>query len=192
VHVVLINEPDCPKCNILLRLIQIDVIILIDGDRGEELNDRRQNRYQNQLVSKATNSDRNMTDRKAFFCESLHAWKSPGRVDILYMRGWQTSDSCQVSGATLCQTNGGRVVPVRSIISPARECILLTRRTHPGESKGPWVQRSVVDFFVSPHPAAHFLLEHFVVKIVPMMNIWSSAPSSCSSQSPASAESQCT
>lgn len=41
---------------------------------------------------------------------------------------------------------------------------------HPGESNSSWIMKGIIDFLTSSAPEARVLREHFVFKIVPMLN----------------------
>ena len=41
---------------------------------------------------------------------------------------------------------------------------------HPGESNSSWVMKGVIDFLTSDEPSAKVLRDHFIFKIVPMLN----------------------
>lgn len=91
---------------------------------------------------------------------------------------WEHCAPGLITHDILCQTTGGRDCPILTITSPIssvpedqRSCIFLTGRVHPGESNGSVVLHGVIDFLISPHPAARYLVDHCIIKIVPMINI---------------------
>ena len=48
---------------------------------------------------------------------------------------------------------------------------MFTARVHPGESVGSWMMQGVIDFLTDlKNPEAHILRDHFVFKVVPMLN----------------------
>ena len=47
---------------------------------------------------------------------------------------------------------------------------MLTARVHPGETNASWMMKGFLDFLTSSDPDAQLLREHFVFKIVPMLN----------------------
>lgn len=80
----------------------------------------------------------------------------------------------QIIGQTLC----GRDVPYFEITSPnssiplaGKSCIFLTGRIHPGETSGSFVLHGLIEFLISDHPVAKYILDHCIVRIVPMINI---------------------
>lgn len=83
-----------------------------------------------------------------------------------------------VTSGILCQTLCGRDVPYLEITSPnssiplaGKSCIFLTGRIHPGESSGSYVLHGLIDFLLSDHPFANFILDRCIVRIVPMIGI---------------------
>eukprot|EP00742_Colponemidia_sp_Colp-10_P006393 GILJ01006851.1.p1 GENE.GILJ01006851.1~~GILJ01006851.1.p1 ORF type:complete len:1123 (+),score=176.22 GILJ01006851.1:301-3369(+) len=83
---------------------------------------------------------------------------------------------CQRS--VLCRTIEGRPVDVLTITNPSgdpeREAkkrgVIITARTHPGETNGSWMMQGVLDFLTGPTPEANTLRHHLVFKVIPMMN----------------------
>jgi hypothetical protein len=78
----------------------------------------------------------------------------------------------------LCKTPGGRDCPVLRITSRVqdpsadrRSCIFLTCRVHPGESNSSIMLRGLIDYVLSGTPAAKFLVDSYIILIVPMMCI---------------------
>jgi len=54
---------------------------------------------------------------------------------------------------------------------PKRKGVVITARVHPGESNGSWMMKGVLNFLTNTEdPAAELLRQHFVFKIVPMLN----------------------
>lgn len=51
-----------------------------------------------------------------------------------------------------------------------RKAIILTARVHPGESNASWMMKGVIQFLVSDDDKAIFLRNHYVFKIIPMLN----------------------
>eukprot|EP01083_Nonionella_stella_P105591 303804_1 len=49
--------------------------------------------------------------------------------------------------------------------------ISLSGRVHPGETNSSWMMRGVIDFLTSDRPEARRLRDHFVFKVVPMLNV---------------------
>ena len=90
------------------------------------------------------------------------------------VRIWERSPDVQVD--TVCQTVGGRDCPILTITSPAegevtKPCVFITSRVHPGESNSSLVVKGVIEFLISNNPIARYLLDNYVVKVVPMMCI---------------------
>ena len=91
---------------------------------------------------------------------------------------WKNDAKCNFSVSTLCTTLGGKECPLLTLESatspipvPKRDCIVLTARIHPGESNGSYVIHGLIDFLISSNPAASYLLENNIIKIIPMVNI---------------------
>lgn len=79
---------------------------------------------------------------------------------------------------TICQTLCGRDVPFFEITSPnssiplaGKSCIFLTGRIHPGETSGSFVLHGLIEFLISDNPIAKYILDHCIVRIVPMIEI---------------------
>lgn len=52
----------------------------------------------------------------------------------------------------------------------AKKGVFLSARIHPGESNASWMMKGVIDYLTSNTPEARALRDHFVFKIVPMLN----------------------
>lgn len=52
----------------------------------------------------------------------------------------------------------------------AKKGVFISARVHPGESNASWMMKGVIDFLTSPSPEAKALREHFVFRIVPILN----------------------
>jgi cytosolic carboxypeptidase protein 2/3 len=48
--------------------------------------------------------------------------------------------------------------------------IFISARVHPGESNSSWVMKGIIDLLTSQTQEAKVLRDHFVFKIVPMLN----------------------
>lgn len=48
--------------------------------------------------------------------------------------------------------------------------VFISARVHPGESNSSWVMKGIIDHLTSQTPEARVLRDHFVFKIVPMLN----------------------
>ena len=91
---------------------------------------------------------------------------------------WKRATGVSFTSSTLCRTLGGRDCPLLTITAPdsiipynEKSCIFLTGRVHPGESNGSIMLHGLIDFLLSHHQAAKYLLDRCVVFIVPMINI---------------------
>jgi murein tripeptide amidase MpaA len=52
----------------------------------------------------------------------------------------------------------------------AKKGIFISARVHPGESNSSWMMKGLIDYLVSKTPEARALRDHFVFKIVPILN----------------------
>jgi hypothetical protein len=84
----------------------------------------------------------------------------------------------RVRKKTLCQTLAGRNCDVLTItnfnskheVIRERKGITLFARVHPGESNSSWMMKGIIDYLMFPTLKAKLLRDHFVFKIVPMIN----------------------
>lgn len=53
---------------------------------------------------------------------------------------------------------------------PAKRCIVISARVHPGETPASWMMRGILDFLTGETPEARLLRSLFTFKIVPMLN----------------------
>ena len=91
-----------------------------------------------------------------------------------YISQWQTKNPQIFSSKIFCKTLGERDCPMLTIASPGsdkRDYLLFTARVHPGESNGSVVLHGLIDFLLSEHPAAKYIINNYIVKIIPMLNI---------------------
>jgi murein tripeptide amidase MpaA len=51
-----------------------------------------------------------------------------------------------------------------------RKGIVVSARVHPGETNSSWVMLGFLDYILSEDPTAVFLRNHFVIRIIPMLN----------------------
>jgi len=51
-----------------------------------------------------------------------------------------------------------------------RRGVFLTARVHPGEPVGSWMMHGVIEYLLSDKPEAVYLRDHFIFKIIPMLN----------------------
>ncbi|CEG47357.1 aps kinase atp sulfurlyase pyrophosphatase fusion protein [Plasmopara halstedii] len=78
----------------------------------------------------------------------------------------------------LCQTIAGNTCDLLSITSPEinellldeRRIIVLSARVHPGEPNSSWIMKGMIDYLTGPSSGATILRQHFIFKIVPMLN----------------------
>lgn len=78
----------------------------------------------------------------------------------------------------LCRTLAGNICDLLTITEygcPSEEMklrkgIVVTARVHPGESNASWMMKGFLDFITSGHPDARTLRQHFIFKVVPMLN----------------------
>lgn len=52
----------------------------------------------------------------------------------------------------------------------AKQGVIISSRVHPGESVASWMMKGAIDFLLSNDPDAIYLRDHYVFKIVPMLN----------------------
>jgi len=81
---------------------------------------------------------------------------------------------------TLCRTLAGNRCEYLSITSKdkdpksakaqAKKGVVISARVHPGESNASWMMKGVIDFLVGSTPEAKALRDHFVFKIIPILN----------------------
>ncbi|KAM8930561.1 cytosolic carboxypeptidase 6 [Pelodytes ibericus] len=60
--------------------------------------------------------------------------------------------------------------PVNLASDEEQRVVCITARVHPGETPSSFVCQGIIDFLVSHHQVAKSLRDHFVFKIVPMLN----------------------
>jgi hypothetical protein len=78
---------------------------------------------------------------------------------------------------TLCYTLSGNKCHLmtitnrrRTTLNKRRDYIILTARVHPGESNSSWTMKGVLKFLMSGETEADKLRDHFIFKIIPMLN----------------------
>ena len=81
---------------------------------------------------------------------------------------------------TLCRTLAGNRCEYITITSKdkdphgmkakSKKGVFISSRVHPGESNSSWMMKGLIDFLVSNAPEAKALRDHFVFKIVPILN----------------------
>jgi murein tripeptide amidase MpaA len=52
----------------------------------------------------------------------------------------------------------------------AKKGVFISARVHPGESNSSWMMKGLIEFLTSCAPEAKALREHFVFRIVPILN----------------------
>jgi len=77
-----------------------------------------------------------------------------------------------------CQSYGGKDCPIITITNPRslipyekKEYIFITARIHPGETNGSIVLHGMIDFLLSKCMYSTFLLDNYIIKIIPMVCI---------------------
>jgi murein tripeptide amidase MpaA len=78
----------------------------------------------------------------------------------------------------LCRTKAGNVCDMLIVTNfmssqdsiAERKCVIISSRVHPGESNASFVMEGFLEFMLGNEPAAKALRDHFVFKIVPMLN----------------------
>ncbi|OQR96563.1 metalloprotease family M14B [Thraustotheca clavata] len=79
----------------------------------------------------------------------------------------------------LCQTLAGNSCDLLTITSPTKEgglppdgrrVIVISARVHPGESNSSFMMKGIIDYLTSSNVGAIVLRQHFIFKIVPMLN----------------------
>ena len=91
------------------------------------------------------------------------------------IRNWIKVGKGRVTSSCLCTTYGNRECPMLTLTNElskqTKEYIVLTGRCHPGESNGSVVLHGMIDWLLSGCHNANYILDHFIVKIVPMLCI---------------------
>ena len=79
--------------------------------------------------------------------------------------------------SALCRTLAGNRCEQITITSKdkpgqnkTKRGVFFSARVHPGESNSSWMMKGLIDFLVSDAPEARALREHFVFKIIPILN----------------------
>jgi len=95
-----------------------------------------------------------------------------------YLERLSSSSPAHIRRRSLCQTLGGFSCDLLTITDfdctpeqmRRRRGVVLTARVHPGESNASWIMQGILDFLCSSCARASVLRDHFVFKIVPMLN----------------------
>ena len=82
--------------------------------------------------------------------------------------------------STLCRTLAGNKCEYITITSRDKDPnsakamnkkgVFISARVHPGESNSSWMMKGIIEFLISNTPEAKALRDHFVFKIVPILN----------------------
>jgi hypothetical protein len=83
-----------------------------------------------------------------------------------------------INKETLCQTLAGNPCPLITITNfdtseghwSQKMGVVFTARVHPGETNSSWMMQGILQYLTSDHKHAKYLRNHFVFKIVPMLN----------------------
>jgi CDGSH-type Zn-finger protein len=78
----------------------------------------------------------------------------------------------------LCKSLAGNNIDLITVTTPVktpeelrkRKGIIVSSRVHPGETNSSWMMKGFLDFITSEKKEASYLRDHFVIKIVPMIN----------------------
>ena len=90
-----------------------------------------------------------------------------------------TSDTKdKIRKTVLCKTLAGNdceMVIITNFMSrpediAVRSAVILTSRVHPGESNASFIMHGTLEYLVSDDEGAKYLRDHYVFKIVPMLN----------------------
>lgn len=115
-------------------------------------------------------------DDVCYFCHSLPYTYTDLQRNILKWK--HKSPQILVESEVVCQSFCGRDIPYLTITRPnssipiaGKSCIFLTGRIHPGESNGSFVLHGLLDFLLSEDPMAKYILDHNIVRVVPMINV---------------------
>lgn len=114
-------------------------------------------------------------DDEIYLCYAIPYTYTNLMKSILF---WQKSAPNIFRWETLCKSYGGKDCPVLTITSNTsiipeseKKCIFFTARMHPGESNGSVMMHGVIDFLLGGSTDARFLLDHYIIKCVPMICI---------------------
>ena len=93
-----------------------------------------------------------------------------------YLSARLANHAGRVKTKSLGRTVGGNEVNVFQISSPEtggqkKRAVWVMARQHPGETTASFMLEGILDFLLSENPLAVGLLEEFVFKIVPIMNV---------------------
>ena len=98
--------------------------------------------------------------------------------DLLRDVGNWTKESECVKSEVLCETAGGREIPLLTVTDEKSETksedkpyVFVTARIHPGESNASFLMRGFMSFLLSNEKEADNLRKKYIFKIVPMLNI---------------------
>ncbi|CAB3363491.1 Hypothetical predicted protein [Cloeon dipterum] len=110
------------------------------------------------------------------------AYHYPYPYSRMMMQVWNWAHTIQPSilfkVQQLCYSLNDNEVPVLTVTnhdsasSPMqdREIVILSCRVHPGESNSSWVLEGLLQYLLSSHENAERLRDHFIFKVIPMLN----------------------
>lgn len=115
-------------------------------------------------------------DDKVYFAYS-HPYTYTDLMKYLVALENNSSINNNFSRRLLCKSIGGNRCDYLSITSPDipeymknRKGVVFTARAHPGETVSSWVMHGVIDFLTGNSKEAELIRNHFIVKVVPMLN----------------------
>jgi Zinc carboxypeptidase/Cytosolic carboxypeptidase N-terminal domain len=99
------------------------------------------------------------------------------RETLCHLEQQSMADTC-LRRQVLTYTKSGNVcelLTITDLTSPkdeivSRPVVVLSARVHPGEANSSWVMKGTLDFLLSDTPQAHWLRQHVVFKVIPMLN----------------------
>ncbi|KAI8926625.1 hypothetical protein BC831DRAFT_221843 [Entophlyctis helioformis] len=75
---------------------------------------------------------------------------------------------------SLCGNNVDLLSVTKRVNHPdelvGRKAIILSARVHPGETNSSWMMQGFIEFILGNSPQAAYLRQHYVIKIIPMLN----------------------
>lgn len=90
------------------------------------------------------------------------------------LKNYESLNKNYIHWNTLCRTLAGNKCEYLVITSKKKndnkKGVVITARVHPGESISSWMMKGVLNFLTSDAPEAIILRDHFVFKVVPMLN----------------------
>lgn len=143
----------------------------------------------NKVAYRASNELRKEASSQPYYCLSFE-YKFTHEGDVLYF-SYSIPYTCSVLNDYLSsrlalhsgkvkvksvgQTVGGNDVMLLQVSSPEvgqkKHSVWIMARQHPGETTASFMMEGMLNFLLSDSPLAQQLLEQFVFKVVPMINI---------------------